>query len=122
MANLLRTGTAWLARVHATHASEQRLYTRLDDTAAELPLTAGETAAEGPADASIVTTHRTTDFLCPLEDWETAFGVGSRPEAGETITVGETRRRVSQLGDQAAWRFTDGHENRLRIHTELYHA
>lgn len=120
MANLLNSGMAWLARVHATHASDARLYTRLDGDAAELPLTAGETENEGPADASLVVTHRTTDFLCPLEDFEAAFGAGARPQVGEKITVGTTTRRVSQLGDSPAWRFTDGHETRLRIHTTLY--
>jgi hypothetical protein len=119
VANLLANGTAWLARVHASHASETRVYTRLDGTSKSLPLTAGETEADGPADASLVVTIRTTDFLVALEDWETAFGIGARPDVGDTIAIGDTIRRVSKLGDAPHWRFTDGHQNRLRIHTSL---
>jgi len=128
MRDLLNIGSKFLKKKMAESAAVRLVY-RLDDTAGTPAISVRATRGQSieqhaEADGSFVT-FRAVDFLVPAEDMVNA-GVAFDPRPGhrfiDTTVSPAVHYEVCEIPGEPCWRYTDGHRNRVRIHTKQVKA
>ena len=121
MADLLKSGLAWLTSQLTAHASEIVTYARGYDST-EVHATLGRKLLKLSDEFGIRIEWTDMDFLIPTVDL--AFdGEPFTPLRGDQlfVTIDETtveQFEVFPFGDEPAWRWADPHHSIVRIHAK----
>ena len=113
MADMLRTGAAWLEAQRKTHMTTDVVYTHK--------------RAPGSASVTVAATFGRTNYEVSTEDgmtvgshvWDfliTATDLSAEPEGGDIITA-QGRRYIVMGFAGEAWRWSDPYRTTYRIHT-----
>jgi hypothetical protein len=118
MADLLRTGTEWLATQLQAHAGTTATYRR-GLLSCALTVTIGQSSFTREDGEGLKTARRMVDFLFPAEDL-ILDDEQVEPEPGDRIEVTGlgTFELFAPGGEEGAWRFSDPHRVILRVHGE----
>lgn len=121
MADLLKSGAAWLSGVLQSHASQAVTYSRGPDSV-ELTATIGNTDFQTTDADGFFSQVQSRDFIFPAADLVLG-GETVLPERGDEITevVGDTTYTYAVLpfGDEGEhYKFSDPHRTILRVHTK----
>lgn len=112
MADLLRSGMARLSALRKQHLSHAILYRPLDGAAYTVEeATIGRSFARGSEEYGITTRTRVRDYLIDAAD------MAAEPQPGDHIIDDNHIFEVQPVGDDDAWRWTDGYHRTYRIHT-----
>lgn len=121
MANLLKSGLAFLTAQLAAHASETVVYRRGSDSVSVAATVGQKLLRITDLDGGSRLEYTDLDFLIPT-DQLILSGDAILPERGDiierTLDDGTERYEVSPYGNDPAWRFADPHKSIVRIHTE----
>jgi len=112
MADMLRTGAAWLEAQRKAHMTTDVIYTHQRVPGAvstTVAATFGRTDYEVSTDEMTIGSH-VWDFLI------TAADLSAEPEAGDIITAQGRRYIVMRIAGEA-WRWSDAFRTTYRIHT-----
>lgn len=122
MSNLLQTGLSWLADQAAAYASETVTYSRDGVGSVTLSAVLGSQllrVSDGRGNTKVERADR--DFIIVAADLVLG-GQVTLPQRGDQIylTLGGVIERfdVMPVGSEAAWRYSDAHKLRLRVHTK----
>ena len=121
MADLLQTGSDWLADQLQTHASRMITYRRGVDSA-EVQATVGRTVFETDDGSGVIVTSEVRDYLIQTADLVLAW-LQIEPAKGDRIEEVEGTvtyiYEVASVGSEPCWRYSDPYRKLLRIHTRL---
>lgn len=124
MSDLLQTGAQFLNDRLETHVSQTAVLEREGSTTNPAVLvTLGETEFPRLSQDGLTTEDRTQDLLANVPQY-TLDGVEVEPEPGDVLTIAGIGRFVVTApgGNEPAWRYSDRHNTRYRIHTRLAQA
>ncbi len=111
MADLLRTGSAWLEQMRTAHCSSPVEYRRGEEATA-VDATFGKTEYEVADESGLTIGAQVWDFLILAAD------LGFEPEPGDLIVADGRKYEVMNLGQEGCWRFSDPYRQTYRIHTK----
>ena len=114
MANLLQTGTAWLAQQRGAHCASQVTYRR-GETELVLGATFGRPDRDVEDELGVRVGATMTDFLVAATDFAPTFG---EPQAGDQVIADGTVYEVLDLAGQGHWRWSGVPGTTMRIHTK----
>jgi hypothetical protein len=121
MANLFETGAAFLADQLKEHGSQTVTYTRGADSV-EVQAVVGRKDVLVETSAGALERHEQWDFLVAGTDLVLADNV-TLPERGDRIKLPRANHtdlfEVMPLAGEDHWRWSDGFERLLRIHTKF---
>jgi len=119
MADLLKTGSAWLEAQRHEHMSSTVTYRRGGDSV-ELSATVGRTRYESADDHGLIVKSEARDYLLRASDLILG-GSTTTPERGDRIeeTIGASVYSYEPfpLGGEPLWRYSDPLNETIRIHT-----
>ncbi len=126
MADMLKTGLAFLTTQLTTHASQPIVYRRESD-AATVQAVFGQKLLriEGMAgDLRVEWTDM--DFCIPTVDL-VLCGEPIEPKEGDQVDIllddgGTETFQVYRFGEDVAWRYADPHRSMVRVHTKLINS
>jgi hypothetical protein len=120
MPNLLKQGSAWLARTMATHAAEEVHYLR-GDSSVVVRATVGRSLYEQAGDDGYQTRTAARDYLIPAADL-TVDDVPAEPQPGDRVVEGGLEAgqvyEVMAVAGEPCWRWSDDHRQVMRVHTK----
>jgi hypothetical protein len=123
MADLLKTGLAWLTGQLAAHVSQEVVYRRGGAEAAVRATVGQKLLRLAEADGGIRMEWTDLDLCIPAVDLVVG-GVAIEPERGDEIRV--TRAdgvvetfEVHAFGGEPPWRWADPHRSMVRVHLKL---
>lgn len=121
MADLLQTGSQWLAGQLKSHAGRSVIYSRGSSTVT-ITATKGQADLERLGVDPATVEDETADWILTAADLILA-GAVAEPALGDRITetIGSTTAiyQVVSIGGARAWRYTDGNRYQLRVTTQL---
>lgn len=123
MSDLLQTGSAFLGERLEDYASQTASLTRGSASNASVLVTLGESEFPRASQDGLTVEDRVQDLLVNVDQY-TLSSVEVEPEPGDVLTIaGVGRFEVcSPGGTEPAWRYSDRHNTRYRIHTRLAQA
>lgn len=121
MADLFATGAAWLADQLKEHGSQLVTYVRTPHVI-EVSAIVGRKDVLVETSAGALERHEQWDFLISAEDLVIA-GNPTLPERGDQVKLPRASHvdvfEVMPLAGEDHWRWSDGYERLMRIHTKF---
>lgn len=117
MADILKSGAAWLNATRAAKMASNVTYRRGGNGSGfAVAGTVGRTEADQVVDASVITSAGIRDFIFSTE----AFLVSSTfvpPAIGDTIEEADGALwKVVEIGGEPCWRYSSPHKQSIRVH------
>jgi hypothetical protein len=120
VADLLATGSAWLADQLKKHAST-RVYYKRAAAAVQLSATIGRSEFDGTDTDGHLLRFQSRDYLVDAQDL-VIDDVPTEPKPGDQIIEGDLDNgfvyEVMPVGEEGCWRWADSFRIKYRIHTK----
>lgn len=117
MADLLKSGAAWLNATRAAKLASNVTYRRGGSGSGfTLAGTVGRTEADQVVDGELVSSGGIRDYIFSTSSFVTS-SVFNPPEARDTVEDADGLMwQVAEIGGEPAWRYSDAHKNSIRVH------
>lgn len=114
-------GVSWLAEQFATHESVEVTYRRGGEIVVLDATLGGQLLRTTDGRGNTRMERADRDFIFNVADL-ILYGNPATPERGDRIeaTIGNVTERyeVLPIGNEPAWRYSDAHKTRIRVHTK----
>jgi hypothetical protein len=117
MADLLKSGAAWLADQRRKHAASEVIYSRGAASSTVLA-THGRSSYDMTDSAGLILRYQLDDWLIDVADL-VLDGTPIVPTKGDRVTDGDRTFEVHPPPGQTVYRYTDGQRLVYRIHSQL---
>jgi hypothetical protein len=121
MANMLRNGSSWLARVQKSDASDPVTIRRGAQFTTGVPAVFGRYIAGVDEGTGFSSTQHADDFLILVTDYVIG-GQAVEPASGDLIQYGSDYYQVLPFAGEPHERYSDPFHTRYRIHTKQIEA